>query len=218
MCAGLAADPFFANGAGFGRFVDALLNEGRFDPSLFDPPASFSLHQNVNGIVLELPNARLGAGVIRVWAVPTLWHHEQHLQIQREANPLMTHLFLQDPALQLANNHGHPSDDVARDTAAMRDWVARAVRAAGSSCDPQSYGAKVASELLPDVLTYQPGTIASYGAAARNGRRLSDDVVDALLSKFANQSISDHIDSEGQYRSSFPYLIAPNSANPARNV
>jgi hypothetical protein len=217
LWAGLAADPFFANGDGFGRFVDALQAENRFDPSLFDSPVSFSLHQNVNGIVLELPNAGLGAGAIRVWAVTTLWHHDQHLQVQREANPLMTHLFLQDARVKLEHNHGCPADDVQRDLAAVRDWVARAVQAAGSPEDPQSYGDRVAHELLPDVLTYRPGTAARYEIAARNGRRLTDDVVDVQLSRLVNRPVSDRIDPDGQYQSTFPYLIAPRSSE-VRNV
>jgi hypothetical protein len=76
----------------------------------------------------------------------------------------------------------------------------------------------VARTLLPDVLTYQPGTVAGYGVAARNGRRLTDDVLDVLLSLFANQPISDLIGPEGQYQPSFPYLAAPISNGAARNV
>src|SRR5687768_3300612 len=50
---GLAADPFFGNGAGLDRFNRALALENRFDAHAFDNAENTFYRQNITGVVLE---------------------------------------------------------------------------------------------------------------------------------------------------------------------
>lgn len=203
---GLAADPFFGNGEGLDRFSQALAIEDHFDLHAFDDAENSFHRQSVTGIVLELPDAHLGSAVVRVWATTSLWRPEEQVQINRAANPLMPHLFHQDEALKTAFNQGHPSEDWGRSGAAVAARVAEVTRLAGTAADPATYGEWVAHCLLPDQLTYRPGTPAQYSRTVRNGRPLADDAMDTVLSLLVNRPFSDGVGSEGCHQSTFPYL------------
>lgn len=47
--------------------------------------------------------------------------------------------------------------------------------------DPMAYANRVADMVMPDVLTYQPGTPAHYGVEALNDRALQDDAMNTGL-------------------------------------
>jgi hypothetical protein len=66
----------------------------------------------------------------------------------------------------------------------------------------------IANILLPDVLTYDVSD--SHGFL--NGRKLSDDVIDAELALVTNHcaaASSDGIGAHSDYLSNFPYLGVP---------
>jgi hypothetical protein len=72
--AGLAADPFWADGVALAGFL-AGIAEGRYQPEIFDQHANVFDGRNVSALVLELPGQELGAGAVSVWARITLYGH-----------------------------------------------------------------------------------------------------------------------------------------------
>ena len=154
-----------------------------------------------------MPNSALSAPIIGVWATTALWQNGQRFQINRAANPLMQHIFHHaSEALKDAHNAGDPADDLQRSGSAITELVTKVVELARTADHPVEYGRHVARFLLPDVLTYSPGTPANYGSAGRNGRHPVNDGMDVVLSILANQPLSDGVDSEGMYQQNFPYL------------
>ena len=71
---GLVADPFFFNLGAFGQFAKLILEENRFDPSVFDTAENALAGHNVTAIVLELPNAALNPDTIHLWGTTTIQH------------------------------------------------------------------------------------------------------------------------------------------------
>lgn len=217
--AGKAAEPFFANFFAHGAFIGGLVGDGAFRPQVFADPA---LHEgqprntfaerNVMSLVIEIPNAVLGDVEIGAWAAISLYGHAPQQQVSRMANPVIVFYFGAgvDPE-KLTWLRGHPRDDRARfaDTAAA--FVAKTAAAAGRTADPAGYGRKVAALLLPDMLRYRVGTAASYGFAGRNGRALTDDVLDLQLATITNAPIDDGLTSPGRVRPAFPYVGEPSA-------
>ncbi len=93
----------------------------------------------------------------------------------------------------------------------VAEVVTQITRVAGTTENPEVYGQTVANLLVPDILHYRLGTPASFSFATRNGRRLTDDVVDVVLSLMANSPISDHVSYDGRIQPQFPYMATPHT-------
>jgi Domain of unknown function (DUF4331) len=210
MWAGLVADPFFFNLSAFGQFVKLIVEENRFDPSVFDTAENALAGHNVTAIVLELPNASLGAKSIQLWGTTAIQHEGKWKTINRAATPLVQQVFIQDEHLKDAYNKSLPRDDVAKYGAAIAAFTAKVTQLAGTAPDPQAYGQQVVQFLFPDVLTYNPQLPIGYGFAGRNGRALADDTPDVILSLLANTPFSDRVGKPDGLRTHFPYLAEPN--------
>ena len=208
---GLVADPFFFNLGAFGQFAKLILEENRFDPSVFDTAENALAGHNVTAIVLELPNAALGAETIQLWGTTTIQHEGKWKTINRAATPLVQQVFIQDEHLKDAYNKSLPKDDVAKYGEAIAAFTAKVTQLAGTTPDPQAYGQQVVRFLLPDVLTYNSQLPIGYGFAGRNGRSLADDTPDLILSLLANTPFSDRVGKPDGLRAHFPYLAEPNS-------
>lgn len=72
LWAGLVADPFFFNLGAFEKFTKLILEENRFDPSVFDTAENALADQNVIAIVLELPSTALSTETIQLWGTTTI--------------------------------------------------------------------------------------------------------------------------------------------------
>src|SRR5215813_5796236 len=73
--AGLAADPFTADGTAITQFNQAL-NEGRYTPEVFTAsPSNAFAGRDVTAIALQLPDAALGSTRVGLWARITLPGH-----------------------------------------------------------------------------------------------------------------------------------------------
>ena len=170
---------------------------------------------SVESIVLEVshshPQLRPGAR-IGVWAATKLatdaggWR-----QINRAGHPMMWPIFwpgdtdFSDPA-----NTRHPSEDAAAAGAYTAGQIAAVVAASGTADDPQAYGQTVARELFPDVLSYEVGTPAVYGFAARNGRPMADNAPETMMSLVAGTAVPSGLKqstSTHQRDSNFPYVV-----------
>ena len=207
---GLVADPFFFNLGAFGQFAKLILEENRFDPSVFDTAENALAGHNVTAIVLELPNAALGAETIHLWGTTTIQHEGKWKTINRAATPLIQQVFIQDEHLKDAYNKTLPREDLTKYGETIAAFTAKVTHLAGTTTDPQAYGQQVVQFLFPDVLTYNPQLPTSYGFAGRNGRALADDTSDLILSLLANTPFSDQVGKPDGLRSHFPYLAEPN--------
>ena len=79
-----------------------------------------------------------------------------------------------------------------------------------SADDPQAYGQTVARELFPDVLSYEVGTPAVYGFAARNGRPMADNAPETMMSLVAGTAVPSGLKpsiSQHQRDSNFPFVV-----------
>jgi hypothetical protein len=208
---GLVADPFFFNLGAFGQFAKLILEENRFDPSVFDTAENALAGHNVTAIVLELPNAALGAETIHLWGTTTIQHEGKWKTINRAATPLVQQVFIQDEHLKDAYNKSLPHEDVAKYGETIAAFTAKVTQLAGTAADPQAYGQQVVQFLFPDVLTYNPQLPISYSFAGRNGRALADDTPDLILSLLANTPFSDRVSKPDGLRTHFPYLAEPNA-------
>jgi Domain of unknown function (DUF4331) len=217
LWAGRIGDAFYIDLSLLGMVNAAVGNGTALDLSGWRPENaqnSFA-ETTVDSIVLEVshrhPQLRPGARV-GVWAATKLatdsggWR-----QINRAGHPMMWPIFWPDD-VEFTNpsNSRHPSADVDADGKWIADLIAAAVAATGTSGDPQGYGQIVARELFPDVLPYVVGTPASYSFAARNGRRMADNVPEAMLSLVVNTAVPSGLKPavSQQYRApDFPYVV-----------
>ena len=195
--AGFRSDPFFFD-------LLAFLAGLQFH----NPGSDFFIDKNVFGIVLEVPNL-LGLG-----ANPKIGYWARTLIPQNGA--LVHDDQMGRPAINTVFNHGTDKDlfnitppDQQRSTVTstgntfLQNFVT-ALQALGGYTTSQATG--IAEILLPDILTYDYTSSAGF----LNGRKLTDDVIDAELSLVSNGQItSDFVGPHTDYLSQFPYLGTP---------
>ncbi|MBW0446702.1 DUF4331 domain-containing protein [bacterium M00.F.Ca.ET.228.01.1.1] len=216
--AGLAGDPFWIepdvlHAVGHAFQDGTPLDLGNWQPA--DARNLFAGH-TVYSIVLEIPDADLLATAganrkIGVWAVATLatdaggWR-----SINRVGLPMIHPLFTQyNEDLGDRLNAGRPADDFKTYGAQLIQSIAGAVRANGTSEDPEGYATAVAHRFLPNILPYSVGTPAVFGVALWNGRTMTDNAPDVMFTMAANTPISLGIGKESvtsKPSSTFPYV------------
>jgi Domain of unknown function (DUF4331) len=212
--AGLAPDMFAGDGAALGVFRNALFNENRFHPAAFLNRKNFFEKRNVCAIAIELPVAMVGTGLVHAWATASLYGHAPEAQVSRWGLPLLTNALIPDMAMREDFNRGVPVDDLARFGAHIGGVAEKLSGLAGSVADPAAYGHKLAARLLPAVLPYQLGTPASFDYAGINGRGLTEDVMDVILTLVTNTPLGDGVRPDRtRIRPDFPYFGAPFTAD-----
>jgi Domain of unknown function (DUF4331) len=205
--AGLAPDLFAGDAAALGAFRNALYNEGRFDPAAFQNRKNFFAGRNVTAIVLEVPNALIGQGTVRAWATALLFGHAPEIQVSRWGLPLVTHIFMPDPEMKERFNRTSPSDDQTPFVTQVHKVVERLVGLAGSAARPAEYAKQVTDRLFPNVLPYELDTSATFAFTGFNGRALSDDVMDVILTLATNTALGDGVvPDKSRIRDVFPYF------------
>jgi Domain of unknown function (DUF4331) len=211
--AGLAPDLFAANRKGNVAFRAALA-AGKFAPDVFHDGANYFQNRNVTAIVMEVPTPSIGdpAAAVRAWATVSLFGHGPEVQVSRWGLPLMTHIFITDPAVQDDYNRSVPSDDVRRFSRAVAEGLVRVIQLAGSTHDPAAYAQLVVARLFPTTLPYVLGSAASFGFAGFNGRAMTDNVENVMLSLQANTPIDQGaaVDRTNVLEE-FPYFGAPHA-------
>ena len=209
--AGLRADAFYADGVAAGAFEQVALTQHTYIPKVFEQGFNLLEGRNVTSIVLELPASTLGQGVIGVWATTSMHGHGQSVQIERIGLPLIQPFLNIDDEHSEAHNKRQPKEDKEFSRPRIVEIVTLLARLAETTESPEAYGQAVADLLTPDILHYRLGTPASFSFATRNGRRLTDDVVDVVLSLMVNGPLSDHVDYDGRIQPSFPYMATPHT-------
>src|SRR5262249_20954891 len=212
--AGLRADAFYADGAAAFVFEQAALTQRIYQPNVFEQGFNVFGGRNVTGIVLEVPTSALGQGDIGVWATTSLHGHGLSAQVERIGLPLIQPFCNIEDEQNEAHNRRQPREDWDAERARIAEIVTLFSRLARATERPEAYGQAVADLMTPDVLQYRLGTPASFSFATRNGRRLTDDAADVVLSLLTNSPLSDHVDYDGRIQPHFPYMAAPYPISP----
>ncbi len=183
----------------------------RSDPFFFDVLGTLDKFQFTSGdffadkdtcsIVLEVPNALLGPKEVRLWArtlIPADGAGGGWIQADRGARPNQT------PFLTGEQNDaylaGEPADD-----ARFVPVFAHALEHTGGYSPQEAL--RVAGDLLPDLLRYDPRRPARFPA---NGRALIDDVSDLFLAILTNGKVTgDNVGPHDDFLDDFPYLGPP---------
>jgi len=186
--AGWRSDPFFCDVAG-------AKNNLQFTGD------DFFADKDVCSIVIEVPNAALGGGEVRLWArtlVPG--DNGSWVQAERGARPAQAVILVdreRDDYLA-----GEPADD-----ARFVSGFAHALEHTGGYSPLEAE--RVARTLLPDVLAYHPAHPASY---PHNGRTLTDDAFDSFISVMTNGKVtSDQVGPHTDLLTEFPYVGPPHN-------
>jgi hypothetical protein len=209
--AGLAPDLFAGDAAALGAFRRAFFKEGRFDPGAFQNRKNFFARRNVTAIVIEAPNHLIGEGLVRGWATASLYGHAPEVQVSRWGLPLVTHVFMPDPEMREAFNRAHPADDQGRFIAQVGE-VAEKLATLTGAANPPEYARQLTARLFPTVLPYELGEPAAFNVARFNGRALTDDVMDVILTLATNTSLGDGVaPDKSRTRDEFPYFGEPYS-------
>ena len=223
--AGMRDDPFFFDLPGFLNITAPLDADPSNDSMSFigctGTRPDFFAGKNVSSIVLELPDAQLGTGNVGIWAATTIGG----AQNDRMGRPAIATVFIPNNPIPPDNtgdskkstfNHAQPKDD----QAAFRSEVVNTLTTlfslndmggpVGGTDSPADDAGKIsglADILLPDVLTYNVTDSSGF----LNGRKLSDDVIDAELNLISEGLVkTDCVGAnDATLPGSFPYLAAP---------
>jgi hypothetical protein len=213
--AGLTPDLFAGDAMALGEFRTAFFEKGTFYPQAFQNQKNFFAGRNVTAIVLEVPASLIGKGLVHGWATASLHGHAPEVQVSRWGLPLVTNIFMPDPAMREDFNRAVPVEDVPRFSAPIADVAAKLTRLAGSTVDPAAYGQTLAQKICPVTLAYELDTPASFTVDRLNGRGLADDVMDVMLTLATNTPLSDGVaPDKSRMRAEFPYFGEPFESPP----
>jgi hypothetical protein len=183
--AGWRSDPFFFDTLG-------ALNNLQFTGE------DFFAEKNVCSIVLEVPNAALGASRVGLWHRTLDVQEEKWVQADRGALPSPSVFLTGDAKADYLA--GEPAYD-----ARFVPVFAHSLEHTGGYTPQEAR--RVAKTLLPDILMYDCERPASY---PENGRTLSDDAIDHFLSVLTNGKVTgDNVGPHTDLLASFPYVGPP---------
>ncbi len=209
--AGLAADPFVANVAGFFGFMESVA-KGQPDYSFFKEPNNKFEGRDVMSMVLELPNEILGgnSNMIRIWgSITGLEPNGGYEQVSRWGMPLAVFTVAGQSGFD-AFNQAHPFDSTEHEREQALEYLTRVVSTTSSIANPAAYAKEVADTyVVPVAMPYQVGTPAAFTMGGVNGRGLSDHAYDVLMTRITNRPISAGIEPRAP-RETFPYVNEPN--------
>lgn len=184
---GWRSDPFFFDANG-------LFNQMQFTGD------DFFADKDICSIVLELPNSALGTHGVGLWARTADKTKEGWMQADRGGRPLQA-VFLPGEERQAYLN-GQPADD----DRFMGVFAHELEHTGGYT---RGAAIAIARKLLPDILSYDPRSPASF---PHNGRALTDDVVDVFFSMLTNGKVTgDKVGPHGDLLDQFPYLGPPHN-------
>jgi hypothetical protein len=211
--AGLAPDLFAGDAAALGAFRNALFKDDKFDPSAFQNRKNFFAKRNITAIVLEVPTEMIGHSLVHAWATASLYGHAQEMQVSRWGLPLITNVFMPDAEMKEQFNRSTPADDQARFIAQVGGVAEKLTTLAGSASRPAEYAKQLTARFFPTMLPYELGTPAAFDFAGFNGRALTDDAMDVILTLATNTALGDGVvPDQDRTRAEFPYFGTPYSA------
>jgi hypothetical protein len=153
--------------------------------------------------VLELPTSALGANEVGLWARTLDKTSDGWIQADRGGRPLQA-VFLPGEEREAYLN-GEPAMGSRRMMTASLAVFAHELEHTGGYTPQAAMG--VARKLLPDILYYNPGRPVSF---SKNGRTLTDDVVDVFFSMLTNGKVTgDKVGPHSDLLDEFPYVGQP---------
>jgi hypothetical protein len=185
--AGIRSDPFFFD-------LDGYKSDMHFTG------ADTFLDKNVFSMVLELPNSALGSNPrVGIWARVLVPKEDlPFFQIDRMGRPLVNVAFTKDED-KATLNHSEPAQDRDLFTGKFTDLLVSYGRS-------QEDARQTALSLLPDILDYDYSRPAGY----RNGRTLTDDIIDIQMTVLTNGAVTtDKVGPHQDLLPTFPYLGPP---------
>jgi hypothetical protein len=202
---GAARDTFVGNSEGIIGFMTKLLGKGEFDLSTFDKGVDLFKDFQSSVIVVEVPNKMLPKNIY-VYASSAMYNKDQWVQVNRLANPLLTHMFMANNPMEVSEHIQHRPDFDSTRAYAVSGTVLRAVTLDNKKSNPVAYADSVAAKLLPDMIPYNVGSKAVYSFDKINGRKPTDDAMDAVLSIFVGRKITDNANTFDRHPKDFPYV------------
>jgi len=235
LFAGQRRDPFY-NFIPFPVATTKALATGTFpDFDALRPAHDDFANTSVRSFVLEVPVELTGRGRVHYWATTAYFDkgHSTWVQLQRAAEPNMTTFFdfaggsahvdynASVPTIDLVGRPRRPATDPASGIwGQVRDNIAAVVEAGGTYGRPphsfptaRAYGAWAADALLPNVLTFTPGTVALWDpwCDVRNGKGVREDIASNIIKMIVNQDFSSGL-KHGPLLDHFPYVSPPPTA------
>jgi hypothetical protein len=184
--AGLRSDPHFKDVKGF---------RNNFEFTGDDPIA----RRNVFGFALEVPNDALGGSMLRIWGRAVTRVDGKVKTVDQAGRPGINNTFNEPEPDRLEFDETPPAEQRPR-------FRGRFVAFLLSLGYPQAEAEGLADAYLPDVLEYRLSEPASFP----NGRRLTDDTADWLLSLLTRGRLtSDLAGPHTDLLDAFPYLGPP---------
>ncbi len=204
---GRGQDPFFGNGIDLAEF-SANRAAGKFTPEVFEKSGDLFTGATASFIVAEIPNEMLG-DEIKVFTTASVPYQGGWAQVSRHANVLFPYIFFADtPTVQEDHEQHRPDEDVEMRRKALVNnafWAVSVADAQGGNA--MAYANQVADAVMPDVLTYRPGSEAGYALGDLNGRALDDDAMNTVLEMMHGVAIDDRADDASRHTAEFPYII-----------
>ena len=125
-----------------------------------------------NAVVLEGPLDLLCKGEsLQVWAEIL----DEDGSRFRVGHPFTAEILAREPVLSRMFHAASPDQDRFLFSDAFAERMAVVAAAEGSIADPEAHGRRLASLLLPDVISYRPDFPTGFTFAGRNGRHPADD-------------------------------------------
>ncbi len=210
---GTAPELFAGDAFALHTFLVGFYKDHRFDEDAFLHRQNFFANRNLTAIVLEVPNHLIGTGKVHAWATIALFGHAPEMRVSRWGLPLITHLFFNDPNDQDVKEHFNtsvPSEDVEHFSKPIAEFTEKMTTYAGSVEDPSDYVKQIVARLCPVTLPYELGTRAVFSREVFNGRPLTDDAMDVMLTLASNKPLADGVAPElTRIRKEFPYYGDP---------
>jgi len=192
--AGWRSDPFFFD-------VGGALNNLQFTGD------DYFADKDVASVVMEVPNSALGSGRVSLWVRTVDGTTGKWVQADRGARSNQT------PFLAGEQNDAYRAAEPAED-ARFVPVFAHALEHTGGYAPAEA--TRVAATLLPDILPYNPASPAVY---PKNGRTLTEDVVDFFLPLLTNGKVTqDKVGPHKDLLTQFPYVGAPHKARTTERV
>ena len=232
LFAGQRRDPFY-NFIPLPVATTKALATGTFpDLDALGPAHDDFANTSVRSFVLEVPVEVTGHGRVHFWATTAYFDkgHSTWVQLQRAAEPNMTTFFdFANGSAHVDYNASVPTDDLvgrpahpATERASgiwgqVRDNIAAVVEAGGTYGKhphrfptARAYGAWAADTLLPNVLTFTPGTVADWDpwCDLHNGKGVREDIASNIIKMIVNQDFSSGLE-PGPLLDHFPYVSPP---------
>ncbi|MGC2662304.1 MAG: hypothetical protein WA324_30440 [Bryobacteraceae bacterium] len=156
----------------------------------------------VEAVVIEADNSLLGEAPLEVWAERL----GRGVKRQRVGSPFLTGLNSQNESLAELYYSSSPKQDSMLLSQELARQITVRTRLAGHVSNPDEYGHRIASVLLPDVIHYDRKQPLGFSFAAQNGRHPADESADIVATIINGVPGPAEPSRRTQIRQTFPYF------------